>query len=124
MFFIGIFGISQNQKQLDYHRTGICQSCGRFGGYEVFYVYSYFHFFFLPLIKWNKKYYVKMNCCNSMYELNPEKGSAIARGESPELKAEDLCRINQGQNLFFCPECGFEVQKNFEFCPKCGKKLQ
>lgn len=37
--------------------------------------------FFIPCIKWNKHYYVRTSCCNTLYELDPEMGKAIARGE-------------------------------------------
>ena len=57
MIFIG--GISQGQKILDYVKTVICDRCGAYGRYQVMMTYMYFSFFFIPLFKWNKKFYVK-----------------------------------------------------------------
>ena len=39
--------------------------------------------FFIPCIKWNKHYYVRTSCCNTLYELDPEMGKAIARVSLP-----------------------------------------
>lgn len=47
--------------------------------------------FFIPCIKWNKHYYVRTSCCNTLYELDPEMGKAIARGEQV-LFARSICR--------------------------------
>ena len=57
MIFIG--GISQGRKILDYVRTVICGCCGRYGRYEVIMTYTYFSFFFIPLFKWNRQFYVR-----------------------------------------------------------------
>lgn len=47
--------------------------------------------FFIPCIKWNKHYYVRTSCCNTLYELDPEMGKAIARGEQVLIRPEH-CR--------------------------------
>ena len=77
MFFI--CGMSQGKKLLDYTKTVICAMCGGYGRYQVFMTYSYFSVFFIPIIKWNRRYYVQMSCCNTVYELNPEKGRKLNR---------------------------------------------
>ena len=48
--------------------------------------------FFIPCIKWNKHYYVRTSCCNTLYELDPEMGKAIARGEQVLIRPEHLKR--------------------------------
>ena len=49
--------------------------------------------FFIPCIKWNKHYYVRTSCCNTLYELDPEMGKAISRGEPVEIRQEHLTRV-------------------------------
>ena len=88
MIFIG--GISQGEKQLNYTQTVICDICGRYGRYQVFMTYMYFSFFFIPLFKWNKRFYVKMSCCGSVYELDPEIGKEILAGRQVEITRKDL----------------------------------
>lgn len=48
---------------------------------------------FIPCIKWNKHYYVRTSCCNTLYELDPEMGKAIARGEQVLIRPEHLQRM-------------------------------
>ena len=78
MIFIG--GISQGRKILDYVRTVICGCCGRYGRYEVIMTYTYFSFFFIPLFKWNRQFYVRMTCCGAVYSLEKEVGQQILAG--------------------------------------------
>ena len=127
MFFI--CGISQGKKMLDMEKAVICSQCGAFGRYQVFMTYSYFSLFFIPLIKWNRRYYVQMSCCNAVYELNPEAGSQIARGQLMEIRDGDLTLLTAGNgnpytNRKHCSGCGYETTENFVFCPMCGRHLE
>lgn len=99
MFFI--MGMSQGEKQLDYSKTVICGECGRYGRYEVFMTYMYLSFFFIPLFKWNKHYYVRMSCCQTVYELDPEVGRRIAAGENVEIDPRDMQKINTGHSAYY-----------------------
>lgn len=69
---IFISAISNGEKQLDYNQTMVCSKCGHFGRLNVFMTYMYFSLFFIPLIFWNRKYYVKSTCCNTLYSLSPK----------------------------------------------------
>ncbi|WP_294147632.1 zinc ribbon domain-containing protein [uncultured Clostridium sp.] len=148
MIFIG--GISSGMKQIEYLKTVICNRCGAYGRYQVYMTYMYFSFFFIPLFKWNRRYYVKMSCCNAVYELNPEIGRMLLRGADVEIRDEDLklCREGNGnpweqeeraghtygeQNGSNClpehsgkkcPNCGYEAAEDFSYCPKCGSRLE
>jgi hypothetical protein len=132
VIFIG--GISQGQKILDYVKTVICDRCGAYGRYQVMMTYMYFSFFFIPLFKWNKKFYVKMSCCEAVYELDPEKGKALARGQQADITQADLTLVQEGnrrssyENGSYkvwkkCVRCGYETEEDFEYCPKCGGRL-
>lgn len=132
MIFIG--GISQGQKILDYVKTVICSRCGGYGRYQVVMTYMYFSFFFIPLFKWNKKFYVKMSCCGAMYELNPEVGKALLHGQQVDIAQSDLTLVQEGNRRSTCEDgaykvwkkcvrCGYETKEDFEYCPKCGGRL-
>jgi hypothetical protein len=129
MFFI--MGVSQGQKQLEYHQTVICGVCGAYGRYEVFMTYMYLSFFFIPLFKWNKQYLVRTSCCGSVYSLDPEIGRAIERGEQIEITEDALVLQSSGKTAAQqgaggskrCPDCGYEADPEFEYCPKCGRRL-
>ncbi|MDF2587430.1 MAG: hypothetical protein K0S41_1271 [Anaerocolumna sp.] len=123
MFFI--IGISSAEKRLDFNQTMQCFRCGQFGRYEVFITYTYFTFFFIPLIKWNKKFYVKATCCNTMYTIDSTLGKRIQDGEHIILTEQDLTPMYQSSNKTAgqCPSCGYITNPEHAFCPKCGTRL-
>lgn len=119
MFFI--FGISQREDKLDFHQTFICPCCSSYGRMEVFYAYSYFSLFFIPLFKWNKRYYVKTSCCGAECEIPLALGNAIKRGEIAFLNTDNLPFSRRTRR---CPKCGYiPADDSFEYCPRCGAKL-
>lgn len=120
MFFI--FGISTKEKKLDFTQTIVCSNCGSYGRYETLMTYSYFSLFFIPILKWNKKYYITITCCGSVYELNKDIGRAIERGENININESDLEPLNINKSKI-CLNCGFPIDDVFEYCPKCGERL-
>ena len=54
MFFI--MGITEGRKDFDFSQTVICDSCGKYGRYQVFMIYTVLSLFFIPTFKWNKRY--------------------------------------------------------------------
>lgn len=142
MIFIG--GISSGMKPIEYLKTVICGRCGSYGRYQVYMTYMYFSFFFIPLFKWNKRFYVKMSCCGAVYELDPEVGYQLLRGGNVDIREEDLTLVQDGggnpwsrgwgrdEDAAFggrgerrrCPNCGYETEEDFSFCPKCGSRME
>ena len=124
MFFI--FGISNKEKELDFTQTTICSSCGSYGRYQVFLTYTFFSLFFIPIFKWNKKYYVRTSCCNSLYSINNDLGRAIERGEKTNIHESDLHPINVNYHYNkerYCLNCNHKLESEYEYCPKCGTKI-
>ena len=123
MFFI--MGIDPRKKLLTYNKVFICDHCGQYGRYEVWLSYMCFSLFFIPLIKWNKHFYVRTTCCGTTYELDPAIGRAIANGSEVEIRPEHLMKI-QGQSYQrgkTCSRCGFTTNEDFPYCPNCGNKF-
>lgn len=121
MFFI--ISVNSKQKQLNYNNSVfICDRCGQYGRYEVLMTYMCFSLFFIPLIKWNKKFYVRTTCCGTVYELDPAIGKAIASGKDVEIRTEHLRQLSgrTQQSYKRCGQCGFETGEDFQYCPKCG----
>ena len=120
-----ICGVNQGQKQFDFHQTVVCPRCGRYGRYEVFMTYLCLSLFFLPVLKWNRRYFVRTSCCGAVYALNPEKGRAIAHGEPVTIEPQDLTLVgSQAARLRRCPRCGYTTEEDFTFCPKCGSSME
>ena len=124
MFFV--FGAATKQEQLDFNQPVVCTQCGRYGNYTVIMEYTSFSIFFIPLFKWNKKYYVRSSCCGSLYTIAVELGERIARGENVTLTENDLHLFRRGyrETLKRCANCGYQTTENFRFCPNCAHPLQ
>ena len=122
MFFM--MGITDGRKDFDFNQVMTCPICGAMGSYRVFMTYTVLSLFFIPCFKWNKRYYVQATCCNAIYELDPEIGNMIRRGEKVEIRQEHLTRVmNRGYSIKRCRNCGFTTDEDFDFCPKCGERL-
>lgn len=134
MIFIG--GINSGVRQLEYEKMVICGRCGAYGRYQVCMTYLYFSFFFIPLFKWNRRYFVTMSCCGAEYELDQEVGRALFHGASVDIREENLtlCREGNGNpwesrtipegNTRKCATCGYETKEDFSYCPKCGSRME
>lgn len=122
MFFM--MGIMPGQKDFDYNQMITCPVCGAYGSYKAFMTYTVLSLFFIPCLKWGKRYYVRTTCCNTIYELDPEAGRKIARGEDVTICPEDLTPVtDRGYTVKRCQNCGFTTDEDYEFCPKCGNRL-
>lgn len=130
MFFI--CGINQEQKDLGSFGPYICGACGSYGRYQVYITYMCLSLFFIPIFKWSKKYYVQTTCCQSLYELNPEIGKRIQRGESVDICPEDMTLIQRGTNGYrgwqnppcrhVCPgPAGMRQRKISRTAPSAGR---
>ncbi len=122
MFFI--FGMSTKEKELDFSQTTICPSCGAYGRLEAFMTYSYFSLFFIPILKWNRKYYIKSSCCGSLYAIDEELGRGIEAGRINKVDESDLHPINVNhRRRRICSNCNYITDEDFEYCPRCGNRL-
>jgi len=124
MFFIGVFGIEQKQQEISDRRNIICPSCEALGSYRLIKVYDYFHIFFIPLFKWNIRYYVKTACCQKIFEINSDLGKRIEEGELVELKSSNLKSLGDTDMSNICHYCGTTVDPRYRFCPYCGNSLK
>ena len=128
MFFI--MGIDPREKKIPYNELVICSQCGKYGRYEVVMRYMCFSLFFIPLIKWNKQFFVKSSCCGTVYALDPAIGRALMKGVELEIKPEHLQKVSgvgasYGTERFArCSGCGYQTKEDFQYCPKCGKPLE
>ena len=127
MFFM--IGITDGRKDFSFTQTVLCQRCGRYGRYQVFMTYVSLLLFFIPCFRFNKRYYVETSCCHTLYELDPEVGRRIAKGESVTISESDLTPVSTGyggqasHRTRCCRNCGFMTVEDYDFCPKCGNPL-
>lgn len=122
MFFIG--GITNGEKKLDFNQTMVCSRCGSFGSLEVYMTYMCFSLFFIPIFKWNKNFFVKITCCNSIYKLDENLGNEILKGNCINILESNLQLVSElNKSINKCHNCGYINPSEYEYCPKCGNKL-
>lgn len=130
MFFVGMFGVQNKQKEIKILNNISCENCDKGLGGKIIKTFHFFHFFFIPLFRWNEKYYIICSGCNSVYEIPQDKGKRIDKGENIEITYWDLRPINTGydngnysaENR--CSHCGKVTEPNFKYCPYCGTKIK
>lgn len=126
MFFIGIFGIENKDKKVKELTSLSCKKCNGTTG-ELIKNYNYFHVFFIPIFKWDEKYYVTCNTCKSLFLISKEKGKSIEQGKNIEVTYWDLQESyeNYYQDYYYkvCGNCGNRIESKFKYCPHCGEKI-
>lgn len=126
MFFIGIFGIEEKHKEIRNIQNVVCKGCQRMTTYQLIEKYNFFHFFFIPIFKWNYRYYLKCRSCTVVFEIPKELGERLKLGENPVINDMDLNPVFRGENYktrIRCSNCGSEMEMGFQYCPHCGYKL-
>jgi RNA polymerase subunit RPABC4/transcription elongation factor Spt4 len=122
MFFIGIFGVQSKSERIHTETAVICPVCEAYGRYEIIKSYYYFHFFFIPLWRWNKRYYIQTQCCSRICEIEKTLGEKIEAGDSVEIKKEQiLCGGSPSTRI--CPSCSAQAEPYYQYCPHCGTRL-
>ncbi|MGG7163295.1 zinc ribbon domain-containing protein [Clostridium ihumii] len=126
MFFIGIFGIENKNKEIRTLYNISCKKCNKIISGKLLKSYNFFHFFFIPLFKWNENYYIRCYDCNTIYSIPKEKGKSIEKGENIEITYWDLHEVNTNEYYYenVCKNCGRDINPNFEYCPHCGSKIK
>lgn len=126
MFFIGVFGIEEKYKEIRNIQNMICKDCERMTTYELIEIYSFFHFFFIPIFRWNYRYYLKCRSCNAVFQIPKALGESLKMGENSPINNGDLNYAFREENVTSiteCNNCGREVDRKFQYCPHCGHKL-
>ena len=85
-----IMGINSGKKKLNFTQYLSCPVCGRSSQIEIIMTYTYFMFFFIPLFRWNKRYFITMPCCGASCELDSELGKKIEKGQIDYIDPDDL----------------------------------
>jgi ribosomal protein S27AE len=118
MFFIGVFGIGNKNKNLGEVKFR-CTGCigERFSLVELS---RSFDIFFIPVFKYSKEYIIICEKCRSVYKLKMDNISKIL--ETRKVDYDDVEKIILETNT--CPHCGTSIAGDFSFCPKCGKALK
>ncbi|GAA0115020.1 zinc-ribbon domain-containing protein [Clostridium senegalense] len=128
MFFIGVFGVEKKEKEIGNLNDISCRNCDMDLGGRVIKTFSFFHFFFIPIFKWNEKYYVVCNGCDFIYQVPIEKGKGFEKDKDVKFNYWDLKPVEERNEICshgnICSNCGKVVENNFKYCPYCGEKIE
>lgn len=126
MFFIGIFGVEDKEKELKEYASTVCPCCSQLSRAVLMERYTYFHIFFIPTFRWNKQYYIRYRCCGGIYEVAKEDIERFRNAsdiDTSRLK-KIYCRADAEQNYYQrCKSCGKEFERRFAYCPYCGTRV-
>ncbi len=121
MFFI--LGIQDEVRELAFDQTVVCPVCGRFGHLRVTVACTVLSLFFLPVLRWGRRYAVRLSCCGAGCDLDARLGRDIERGRVTQLDPDGLPLSGGRPGRKRCRQCGFETGEDFAFCPRCGTKF-
>lgn len=123
MFFIGIFGIERKEKEIKSWNT-VCPECGSMSKASLYMIYTYFHIFFIPTVRWNRRYFLRLRCCGSSYEAPQEYARQLSDSDTIDFSRLKKTSAGSGFNNFYakCAACGRNFDSSFPFCPYCGTK--
>ncbi len=79
MFFV--YGWGENSKRYKRYKNISCYGCGR-GSVpaQAAMQYSYVSLFFIPLIKWNRRYFLQCPYCGSVRAIGKNEFLALKKG--------------------------------------------
>lgn len=126
MFFIGIFGIADKEKEARVFVNILCPQCGRLASAVLIEHYTYFHFFFIPTFRWNRRYYLRLRCCGAVYDVPEDYAKELKSTETIDFSR--LKKTSGGfggdySDFVRCTACGRTFDKSYSSCPYCGKKI-
>ncbi len=119
MFFIGIMGIGSKAEATAQNPQVICPVCGKESKFHLSHTYDYFHFFFIPLIKYKHRAIATCGNCASAFEAPYE---AVPTAKGVRLDSSQLQLLRRGQPGQ-CPHCGKANPSGSIFCNNCGNRL-
>lgn len=121
-----IIGMADRTKVLPFEddEMHICKSCGQYCKYEIIMKYSVLTLFFIPVIKWNKRFFAKSSCCKTLFDMTNEAGNDIYKGRKNNISDDD---IHKGEDLKLCRHCDFcggetPYEYQYNYCLRCGHK--
>lgn len=98
--------------------NGKCDTCQCDGTIELIKAYQCFRLFFIPLFKWQVKYYLR-HSCGGQVEISEEIAIGMLHGT---ISTEAMHMEHQVTDTNYCLKCGNYLDQQFEYCPYCGFK--
>ena len=72
-----------------------------------------FMFFFIPIIKWNKKYYIKTSCCEKVAKIDSEdRKKKLKKVKEVNLNIDEIDFGQIEDNVKICTNCGYTTEED------------
>lgn len=120
-----LFGAGPGTEDLYLDQKIVCPVCGKKATLQAYCSYDAWRLFFIPVHKYNRRYFVRTSCCGAGCDIPAALGQAIDEGERDTLPLAGL-PLHGGlalTRLKVCARCGYETSQPFRYCPMCGKKF-
>lgn len=121
MFFIGIFGIYPKREKIKRVEFIECSECKN-SDFSLIEDSSVFEFFFIPVFKFNKKYFLNCQHCNSIFVIDKERARDIVWKNTSDIDYWYLSK-----NILYrerrCQNCNSILNDRDNYCPVCGERV-
>ncbi len=118
-----IFGLASGSRHIGTRKCRFFSCCGCYDASgAVICTYEQFTFFFLPIFRFGKRYYVTCPSCGSVYEMSREEGKRLEKDANAEINPEKIYVVKRTNNKV-CPNCRRVVDASSRYCPNCGTNL-
>ena len=118
MFFL--FGVVSGMRDLG-ERSCMLPCCGMVRAVLTC-SFHQFTLFFVPLFRFQKRYFLTCPRCGSIYALSKEEGRRLERDPHAQADPTALSFLRQSGRRC-CPHCGCNVEANSRYGPQCGAFL-
>lgn len=121
--FIGIFGIESKKKTMMEIAPVVCPEHGMTRA-VLSASFMFFHFFFIPLVKWNRQYLLELRC-GCVYVLTKKQAEFIRKEGTIDFRG--LTKMHSGGYSAAdkrCQVCNKRFDASYRYCPFCGSELK
>ncbi len=122
MFFF-ISGIQDKSKELGVTASLICPACSTYTSMAVSVLYRVLHIFFIPVFRWDRRYFASAPCCGAVFEVDPEDGRAFETGERRSVDPQHMRRTGNFGRPGVCAFCEEPLVPGALFCHRCGRPV-
>jgi len=121
MFFF-MAGLQTEGKELGSVPVS-CPECGASSQMSVFSAFECLRVFFIPVLRFHRRYFIFDPKCNSTFALPEEDGRAFEAGKIGALDPSHLRRVNASFGFSFaCGYCGAPLSPGDLYCSRCGRR--
>ena len=117
MFFIGIFRIYPEEKKVAEVTIEHHPEYSHGVRADLIRQNQVFDFFFIPVFRYHKNYYLKIIGTSRYFSVSSEKAEKIIKGKD-SVSYYDLEEVQTEE--YYCPSCSSRLDDNYKFCPFCG----